>query len=240
MTKKAPKPVLQEMIDCINAGSSADLSDPKAFSGKFPELAGLIQDAIHKDEGFAAVYWARVAADCEMKAGRTDTRHLEFDPSVYGTLAIQALFREYLEWGFRAEARRLLHAVAELNAAGSPLLGALTGSDLQRIRTCPVCGSVFWRGRDDKTACDGCSDVHRQRAHRLRKDIQKAADRNKKATARREILKGVAANPVRRRRSLIEGYTVKDIEEEFALAHTAQSLAALPVGSRTQKPRPAR
>lgn len=47
-----------------------------------------------------------------------------------------------------------------------PLLQALDGVEVRRIRECPVCGALYWAGRLDKPACDKCTHVLRQRRYR--------------------------------------------------------------------------
>jgi hypothetical protein len=48
-----------------------------------------------------------------------------------------------------------------------PLLRALEGVELNRIRECPICGQIYWAGRIDKPCCtDRCARIRRTRKWR--------------------------------------------------------------------------
>jgi hypothetical protein len=48
-----------------------------------------------------------------------------------------------------------------------PLLHALEGVELTRIRECPICGKLFWAGRIDQACCTkGCAGIRRTRLWR--------------------------------------------------------------------------
>lgn len=54
----------------------------------------------------------------------------------------------------------------------NPLLADLHGEELLRIRSCQVCGRIFWAGRMDKTACSGkCGQVSRKRKQRGKESL---------------------------------------------------------------------
>ena len=61
---------------------------------------------------------------------------------------------------------------AKTDAEGSlrieldPLLRALEGVEVRRIRECPMCGALYWAGRLDKPACKECVHAFRQRRYR--------------------------------------------------------------------------
>jgi hypothetical protein len=48
-----------------------------------------------------------------------------------------------------------------------PIMDALRGVEVARIRLCPICGKIFWAGRLDQRCCSGkCSHVRRTRLWR--------------------------------------------------------------------------
>lgn len=57
-------------------------------------------------------------------------------------------------------------AIGNLRIQHDPLLQALEGVEVSRIRECPICGALYWAGRLDKPACDKCTHVLRQRRYR--------------------------------------------------------------------------
>ena len=58
-------------------------------------------------------------------------------------------------------------AGGNLRIQHDPLLQALDGVEVRRIRECPVCGALYWAGRLDKPACKyKCVHVLRQRRYR--------------------------------------------------------------------------
>lgn len=58
-------------------------------------------------------------------------------------------------------------AGGNLRIQHDPLLQALEGVEVSRIRECPICGALYWAGRLNQPACTGkCAHVLRQRRYR--------------------------------------------------------------------------
>jgi hypothetical protein len=65
-----------------------------------------------------------------------------------------------------------------------PLLRALEGVELARIRECPICGKIFWAGRKDQICCKTkCAKIRRTRRWRERYAETYKSQRYKKAEA---------------------------------------------------------
>ena len=58
-------------------------------------------------------------------------------------------------------------AEGNLRIQHDPLLQALEGVEVRRIRECPICGELYWAGRIDKPTCKvKCAHVLRERRYR--------------------------------------------------------------------------
>jgi hypothetical protein len=61
-----------------------------------------------------------------------------------------------------------------MNVRTPAFLQALDGVEINRIRECPVCSSIFWAGRITQQCCTPrCSNIFRVRRHRFRSDEEK-------------------------------------------------------------------